>query len=480
MQEAARGAATRWARLPFAGFVHRPVRRPHAGHAGHDGQPAVPQRRGDRLPPPDPLAADAARRARRRDLRQGAAGDDDGAGRRARSARRAGARRRDAAADGRRGRGQGADDRRALRARRDHARGGGRAGLPRLRARRAAAASSSARRPRRRWSARRSGCRCRTRALAPSGQPIWLDMARRSARALLRLDARGLDDARHPDRRRRCTTRWSCTRRSAARPTCCCTSRRSRTRRACRGPTVDDWTRVNRRVPRLVDALPNGPRRPPDGARLPGRRRARGDAAPARRSGCSTRRPDRAPASRSATCSTGGSVSDRRTRVRERLLERGRHRSRRRHHARPTRASATGLTSTVCFPRGNLAPRGLGRSRARRSIRSVVDADGVYRKTRPGARLHDASAPRSPRSRAAGRIGQAGRRARADLPRADGRGHGGDLPAHLGAQVPAVRQARRRWSPTRASPASRPAPASATSARRRWPAARSASCATAT
>src|SRR5947199_262120 len=29
-------------------------------------------------------------------------------------------------------------------------------------------------------------------ALAPSGQPIWLDMARRSARALARLEARGL------------------------------------------------------------------------------------------------------------------------------------------------------------------------------------------------------------------------------------------------------------------------------------------------
>ena len=26
-----------------------------------------------------------------------------------------------------------------------------------------------------------------------------------------------------------------------------------------RRPTVDDWTDVNRRVPRLVDALPNGP-----------------------------------------------------------------------------------------------------------------------------------------------------------------------------------------------------------------------------
>ena len=49
-----------------------------------------------------------------------------------------------------------------------------------------------------------------------------------------------------------------------------------------RRPTVEDWIDVNRRVPRLVDVLPNGPRRPPDRARLPRRRRARGDAAPAR------------------------------------------------------------------------------------------------------------------------------------------------------------------------------------------------------
>ena len=40
-------------------------------------------------------------------------------------------------------------------------------------------------------------------ALAPSGHPIWLDMARRSARAVLSLEARGLTHARHPHRRLR-------------------------------------------------------------------------------------------------------------------------------------------------------------------------------------------------------------------------------------------------------------------------------------
>src|ERR1700746_954277 len=48
----------------------------------------------------------------------------------------------------------------------------------------------------------------------------------------------------------------------------------------------------------------------------------------------------------------------------------------------PERARAKGLTSTVTFPRGNLAPEGsVIKSTAIDS--SVVDADGVYRKTGP-------------------------------------------------------------------------------------------------
>ena len=40
-------------------------------------------------------------------------------------------------------------------------------------------------------------------ALAPSGHPIWLDMARRSARAVLRCETGGVAHARHPHRRLR-------------------------------------------------------------------------------------------------------------------------------------------------------------------------------------------------------------------------------------------------------------------------------------
>ena len=68
-------------------------------------------------------------------------------------------------------------------------------------------------------------------ALAPSGEPIWLDMARRSARALLRLHARADAAVGDPDAGTRSRTRCCCTRRSADRRTCCCTFRRSRTPR---------------------------------------------------------------------------------------------------------------------------------------------------------------------------------------------------------------------------------------------------------
>jgi xylonate dehydratase len=54
---------------------------------------------------------------------------------------------------------------------------------------------------------------------------------------------------------------------------------------------------------------------------------------------------------------------------------------------RRIRARERGLTSTVCFPRGNLAPEGAV-IKSTAIDPSVVDADGVYRKVGPGARLH--------------------------------------------------------------------------------------------
>ena len=47
--------------MPFAGYVHRPVRRPQPGHRGHARQPALSQRCRAGVPPADPLAADPPR-----------------------------------------------------------------------------------------------------------------------------------------------------------------------------------------------------------------------------------------------------------------------------------------------------------------------------------------------------------------------------------------------------------------------------------
>ena len=83
-------------------------------------------------------------------------------------------------------------------------------------------------------------------------------MARRSARALVAMHGARPDDARHPHRRRH-AQRHGRARRvrrldepAAALPAIAHAA-------GLRRPTVDDWSEVNRRVPRLVDALPNGP-----------------------------------------------------------------------------------------------------------------------------------------------------------------------------------------------------------------------------
>src|SRR5690242_6147487 len=94
-------------------------------------------------------------------------------------------------------------------------------------------------------------------ALAPSGHPIWLDMARRSARAVLSADAPFVltQDAIHNALVAHAAFGGS-TNLILHLPAIAFSAGLSR-------PTVDDWTRINRQVPRLVDALPNGPRMHP-------------------------------------------------------------------------------------------------------------------------------------------------------------------------------------------------------------------------
>jgi putative YjhG/YagF family dehydratase len=216
-------------------------------------------------------------------------------------------------------------------------------------------------------------------ALAPSGQPIWLDLAKRSARALHHLAARGL------------TTKDVLT--EAA-------FRNAMTVHAAFGgstnlvlhvpaiayhadvrrPTVDDWSAVNRRVPRLVDALPNGPKgHPTSYVYLAG-------GVPEvmlhlRRAGLLDE-----------TCLTvtgealGKNLdwweqSVQRARLRQLLAERDRI-DPDAVIMNPEQAKQRGLTATVTFPRGNLAPEGAV-IKSTAIDPSVVDPDGVYRKVGP-------------------------------------------------------------------------------------------------
>jgi len=216
-------------------------------------------------------------------------------------------------------------------------------------------------------------------ALSPSGQPIWADMARRSARALVALGERGL------------TTRDIVTDAAVRNAMAVHAAFGGSTNlllhlpaiafaAGLRRPTIDDWIAVNRRVPRLVDVLPNGP------AGHPTVRVFLAGGVPEvmlhlRRLGaldesCLTVAGE--PLGRLLDWWEG---SDRRRALRERL------------RAAdgvdpddvimaPDRARARGLTSTVTFPRGNLAPEG-SVIKSTAIDPSVVDPDGVYRKVGP-------------------------------------------------------------------------------------------------
>jgi putative YjhG/YagF family dehydratase len=99
-------------------------------------------------------------------------------------------------------------------------------------------------------------------ALAPSGHPIWLDMATRSARALMAMEARGvkmsdiLTDAALHNAMVTHAAFGGSTNLILHVPAIAHAA-------GLRRPTAHDWIEINRRVPRIVDALPNGPRHHP-------------------------------------------------------------------------------------------------------------------------------------------------------------------------------------------------------------------------
>jgi putative YjhG/YagF family dehydratase len=214
-------------------------------------------------------------------------------------------------------------------------------------------------------------------ALAPSGHPIWLDMARRSARAMLELSARGILSRRilTPAAIRNAmfvhAAFGGSTNLILHLPAVAHAAGLPR-------PGVDDWMEVNRAVPRLVDALPNGPRNHPTiqvflaggvpEVMLHLRRMGLLDTSVLTATG--------EPLDRTLDWWEN---SERRARLREVLRDRD--------GVNPddviadaVSARRRGFTATVCFPRGNIAPDGAV-MKCTALDPSVVDDDGVYRKT---------------------------------------------------------------------------------------------------
>jgi xylonate dehydratase len=216
-------------------------------------------------------------------------------------------------------------------------------------------------------------------ALAPSGQPIWLNAAARSARALLRLSQLGLGtrdiltDAALRNAMVLHAAFGGSTNLLLHIPAIAHAA-------GLRRPTVADWTHINREVPRLVDALPNGPRN------FATAQVFLAGAVPEvmlhlRRAGLLDTR---------VTTVTGDTLdasldwweaSERRASLLDRL------------HTldgieasdvifSPDRARASGLTPTVCFPVGNLAPEG-SVIKSTSIDPSLVDAENTYRHVGP-------------------------------------------------------------------------------------------------
>jgi len=216
-------------------------------------------------------------------------------------------------------------------------------------------------------------------ALAPSGEPVWLDMARRSARALVRLHAAQtpLSAILTPPALENAMLLHAAVGGSTnlllhipALPHAAGLAR----------PTIDDWIRINRATPRLVDALPNGPRNHPTVQVF------MAGGVPEvmlhlRRMGVLNTDVLTVTGETLGTVLDWWEASDRRREARRRLQEED--------GVDPDKvimsadaARGAGLTSTVVFPSGNVAPQG-SVVKATAIDPSIIGADGVYRHRGP-------------------------------------------------------------------------------------------------
>ena len=216
-------------------------------------------------------------------------------------------------------------------------------------------------------------------ALAPSGEPVWTELAVSSARALVELETRGLKSR---DILTDATIRNAMVVHAAFGGSTNLLLHIPAIAHAAglKRPTVDDWIEVNRRVPRLVSVLPNGP------VHHPTVRVFLAGGVPEvmlhlRRLGLLDTRVLTTSGATLDEVLNWWEASERRTKFRE-LLRAQDGVDPDEVIFSPERAQARGLTSTVTFPRGNLAPEGAV-IKSTAIDPSVVDADGVYRKEGP-------------------------------------------------------------------------------------------------
>jgi putative YjhG/YagF family dehydratase len=216
-------------------------------------------------------------------------------------------------------------------------------------------------------------------ALAPSGQPVWNDIATRSARAIICLEQARLatrDIVNEASLRNAMTVHAAFGGSTNLLLHVPAIAHAAGVRR----PTVNDWIDINRRVPRLVDVLPNGP------VGHPTVRVFLAGGVPE----VMLHLRDAGLLDTAVRTVTGGTLQEnldawensaRRQRFRELL---------RIHDGveaadvimDPGSARKRGLTGTVVFPVGNLAPEG-SVIKSTAIDREVVGADGIFRKEGP-------------------------------------------------------------------------------------------------
>jgi putative YjhG/YagF family dehydratase len=211
-------------------------------------------------------------------------------------------------------------------------------------------------------------------ALAPSGQPVWLDLARRSARALCSMAENGT------------VLRQLLTAASIENAMVLHAAFGGSTNlllhipaiahaAGLQVPTVDDWVHVNRRIPRLVSVLPNGP------VHQPTIRVFLAGGVPE----VMLHLRDLGLLNLDVLTVTGKTLrenldawekSERRQRFRNSLLEKDQVDPDEVIFP-PIRAKERGLTGTLVFPRGNLAPEGSVVKTAAMDT-ALFDRDSVY------------------------------------------------------------------------------------------------------